>query len=49
VLFQVALGAFHLDVLVSGELRADPIKRSGTGFKVLVAPGLEISLQDPAD
>lgn len=49
VLFQVALGALHIDVLVGRKLRTDPIKCRGTGFEVLAAPGFKSSFQIFAD
>jgi hypothetical protein len=49
VLFQVALGALHIDVLVGGKLRSDPIICSGTGFDVLAAPKFKSSFQIFAD
>jgi hypothetical protein len=49
VLFQVALGAFHIDVLVSRKLRTYPIECRGTSFEVLAAPGFKSSFQIFAD
>jgi len=49
VLFQVALGALHIDVLVGRKLRTDPIICSRTGFEVLAAPEFKSSFQIFAD
>jgi len=49
VLFQVALGALHIDILVGRKLRADPIIRSGTGLKVMATPRFQSSFQILAD
>jgi len=38
VLFQVALGALLIDILVGCELRTDPKIRRGTSLDVLVMP-----------
>jgi hypothetical protein len=49
VFFEVALGAFHIDVLVGGKLRTNPIICGRTGFDVLAAPGFKSSFQIVAD
>jgi hypothetical protein len=49
VLFQVALGALHIDVLVGRKLGADPIIRSGKGLDVHATPGFKNSFQIFAD
>lgn len=49
VLFQVALGALHIDVLVGRKFRTDPIICRGTGFEVLAAPEFKSSFQIVAD
>ncbi len=49
VFFEVALGALHIDVLVGGKLRTDPIICSRTGFEVLAAPEFKSSFQIVAD
>jgi hypothetical protein len=45
MLFQVALGALHLDVLVGRKLRADPIIRSGTDCDVVAVSSFKSSFQ----
>jgi hypothetical protein len=49
MLFQVALGALLIDVLVGRALRADPIIRSRTGLDVLAIPRFKNSFQLLAD
>jgi hypothetical protein len=49
VLFQVALGALHIDVLVGSKFGADLIIRSRTGIEVLAASGFKSSFQIFAD
>jgi hypothetical protein len=49
VLFQVTLGALHIDLLLGRKLRADLIIRSGTGLEVLATPKVKSSFQIPAD
>jgi hypothetical protein len=34
VVFHIVLGAFHIDLLLSREFRADSIKHRGTGRKI---------------
>jgi hypothetical protein len=34
VVFHIVLGAFHIDLLLSCEFRADSIKHRGTGRKI---------------
>jgi len=46
VLFQGALGALHIDILMGGKLRADPIIRSGQGLDVHYAE-LQNFVPDP--
>jgi len=45
VVFQTVLGAFHIDLLLSREFRADSIKNRGTGRKILG----ELGFVDPAE
>jgi hypothetical protein len=49
MLFQVALGPLHVDVLAGGKLRGDAIIRSGKGLGVLAAPGCISPFQILAD
>ena len=45
VVFQVALGAFHIDVFIGCKLRTDPIIRSETSLNVPAEPKLKDSFQ----
>ena len=49
VVFPVASGAFHFNVLISRKLRTHLIISSRTGLEVFVTPELKSSLQIPAD
>jgi hypothetical protein len=49
VLFQVALGPLHIDVLIGRKLRTDPIIGSGAGLDILAIPELKSAFQILAD
>ena len=49
VLFQVVLGALHIDEFLGRKLSADPIVCSATSLGVLATPGFKSSFQILAD